>query len=55
MAQCMCELTFQETEEEIKPVEHLGANDKAIFFHEVEKYKSRIDSALEVKDCQGGQ
>ena len=49
------ELTFQETEEEVKPVEHLSANDEAEFFHEVDKDESRIDFALEVMDGHSGQ
>ena len=49
------ELTFQETEEEVKPVKHLSVNDEAEFFHEVDKDESRIDFALEVMDGHSGE
>ena len=48
-------LTFQKTEEEIKPVEHLGADDETVFFHEVEKSKSWTDFALETQDGDSDQ
>ena len=44
------ELTFQKTEEEIKPVEHLGADYDPVFFHEVEKNQGWTDFALEMQD-----
>ena len=46
----MSKLTFQKTEEQVKPGKHLRADDEAEFFHEVEKNRGWTDFALETQD-----
>ena len=42
----MLKLTFQKTEEQVKPVKHLRTDDEAKFFHEVEKNGGWMDFVL---------